>query len=128
MRIENSNNVNFGAYFKNNALFKELYQSYGKNVDKNLIDTFTKELPNHEIEIISKWDTHPSTHSYYTFFNNNTGASRQLYREKKENILNECLKYFINLPVNGYHDFWGQRTADNSLEENYKALTNQNDR
>lgn len=124
MRIENNDNVGFGAYFKNNTYFKQLYSSTGISLDKKLLDTFTKELPNHEIEIISEQRDPFRPISVFTLFNNNTGGSLKVYLKDKMKALNECLEECVNTPVNGWNDFWGNHIVNNSLEDNYKALTN----
>lgn len=74
MRIENNNNIGFGAYFKNNTLLKKTYHSSKGRVSEELIDTFVNKCPNHEVEIISAVER-PNYSTVYTLFNNTNHRS-----------------------------------------------------
>lgn len=128
MRIENNSNLAFKAYFKNNTIFKRLYSGLNAPINKELVDTFTKKCPNHEIEIISSVEDAFRPIAGYTLFNNNTGGSCYFTINKNSyntSIIEECMKACINIPVKSYSgNFWGT----NQKEETYKALTNPNDR
>ncbi len=73
MRIEN-NNISFGAYFKENSLLKKVYSSNRNNVNKKLLDTFTKKCPNHEVEIL-ELDRSVPAYAICRLFNNTNHQS-----------------------------------------------------
>lgn len=71
MRIENNNNVNFGAYFKQNAQFNRLFADAPQIINKDLVNKFATECPKHEVEILDlKFQTNVITAQ---ISNNNLG-------------------------------------------------------
>ncbi len=131
MRIESNSNLAFGAYFKNNTIFKNLYAKSSKinGIDKELVDTFRK-CPDHEIEIISVEKDSFRSIAGYTLFNNNTGGSCYFTsptNSYENNIINDCIKACLQIPTDSVFDnFWGSNKQRSSqTEEIYKTLTNQ---
>ncbi len=120
MRIENNNNVNFGAYFKNNEAFKRVFaKSSTSNINKSLLDEFLHKQPAHEIEIIEECTEKFSGANYYTLFNNSLGLSCEVKVKQNDsfNTLKKLLENAIYLCKYSviYKD----------TEKLYKAITNQ---
>lgn len=78
MRIENNNNVGFGAYFKENQNFKKLFVKTPKTLDQYqdcYIKKFTNECPNHEVEILDISKREGTIPAYYAELRNRTIGS-----------------------------------------------------
>ena len=119
MRIENNNNVSFGAYFKNNRLFKNAYLDANEMVDKALLDKFVKECPNHEIEITSIDGDHLGN-KLYTIFNNMTGKTAYVDVKEHQNPIDKIMSFGLNVVKNfEENDFWG----NTSMIDMFKMLT-----
>lgn len=119
MRVENNNNITFGAYFKNNQLFKEAYLDANETVNKVLLDKFVKECPNHEIEIMSVVGDNLGN-KLYTIFNNMTGKTDWVNVKEHKNPIDEIMLFGLNVfKHQKENDFWG----DSSIIDTFRALT-----
>lgn len=118
MRIENNNNIIFGAYFKENKEFKKLLakQCMGKpNFNKpELIDKFTHSMPPHEVEIINTKEGMSTT--TYTFQNNHTKRTVDINTEYVEAFWLENL--LAKLTSDSNASFWQK----NAWTELYNSL------
>ncbi|MCM1265756.1 MAG: hypothetical protein NC200_06110 [Candidatus Gastranaerophilales bacterium] len=114
------NNVQFGAYFKNNTLFKNTYKDVLRQVDSKILDDFTRKCPNHEIEILSvEASAYGNKAKSYTVFNNMTGGVYPVNVEKKENALNKIMERLVLLTNFDTAVFW----KEHPLVDSFKKLT-----
>lgn len=117
MRIENNNNVSFGAYFKNNTNFKKVFADSYARPQAKLMDKFTHEYPNHEVEIL---DIIPENlKNVYKVFNNTLGKG-MIVRAQSGCALNTIIEYITDDSKN---DFFWNRT-ETVWTDAYKQLTN----
>lgn len=121
MRIENSNNVVFGAYFKKNALFKHLFAETQITPEFiNNAQLFANKLPNHELEILSLNSEHPF---HCHVFNNTTNKMLDIYLsdsqcERKiglKNIISDITTDFV---------FGSFFKIDKTTNDTFEKLTN----
>lgn len=119
MRIENNNNLTFGAYFKNNTNFKKLL-SVSYKPDEKLVDKFVHSCPDHEIEII---DMQMDSRQYiYRLFNNTLGNNIAVFSSLPFNYaLQDILKKITDTPSSEYDLLFKK----NSFTDFYKTITKQ---
>lgn len=100
MRVENNNSVNFEARLKNNEAFKRVFAKTSiPKINKNLVDEFAHNYPEHEIEILSDAPQKITGTSFYTLFDNFNGATSEVVVKLTEesDSLNKILEEAVRM-------------------------------